>query len=118
MRNFGNGQVFRGGSGSKRNGGLNVVGFQARGIGENLFDGIAISDAGENRVYFMLLRASNDTSTAGLMNSIVTVRTKSNQVGRMVTASAAAKSDVMNLKSTACATDLTPPAVPFKHHFL
>jgi hypothetical protein len=47
VRNCRNGQILFGGSGSKRDGGLNVLGFQAREIGKNLFGRISGSQAGE-----------------------------------------------------------------------
>ena len=47
MRNRWNGQVLFGGSGSKRNGGLNVLGFQAREIDKNISGGISARQARE-----------------------------------------------------------------------
>jgi hypothetical protein len=40
-RNRRNGQVFFGGSGGKRDGGLNVLGFQTGKIGKNVFGGMS-----------------------------------------------------------------------------
>ena len=47
MRNRWNGQVLFGGSGSKCNGGLNVLGFQAREIDKNISGGISARQARE-----------------------------------------------------------------------
>jgi hypothetical protein len=45
MRNSRNGQVLFGRSCGKRNGGLNVFGFQAGKIGKNIFGGISAGQA-------------------------------------------------------------------------
>jgi hypothetical protein len=48
VRNRRNGQVLLGGSGGKRDSGLNVLGFQAREIGKNVLGGISV---GQGREY-------------------------------------------------------------------
>jgi len=47
VRNCRNRQVLFGGSGGKRDGGSNVIRFQAREIGKNVFGGISDRQAGE-----------------------------------------------------------------------
>ena len=48
MRNFRNGQVLFSGRGGKGDRSLNIVGFEARKIGEDLLDGIAVSQTSED----------------------------------------------------------------------
>jgi hypothetical protein len=47
VRNCRNGQVLFGRGSGKHNGGLNVLGFQARKISQNVFGGISASQARE-----------------------------------------------------------------------
>jgi hypothetical protein len=47
--NFGDRQILFSGSGGECNGGLHILSFQARKIGKNLVDGIAISQARKYR---------------------------------------------------------------------
>ena len=49
MWNFGDRQILFSGSGGECNGGLHILSFQARKIGKNLVDGIAISQARKYR---------------------------------------------------------------------